>query len=105
MSEVEIEALRLKVTTPPEPVEVLIKNDPIEGSDVTPVIESEVEQNHPATDGSMEVTHELHQNNDTWRISRMMQENSSDPIPSLRGIDALKVESTVSEINDSVILG
>ena len=65
MSEVEIEALRLKVTTPPEPVEVLIKNDPIEGSDVTPVIESEVEQNHPVTDGSMEVTHELHQNNDT----------------------------------------
>ena len=101
LSEVEIEALRLKVTTPPEPVEVLIKNDPIEGSDVTPVIESEVEQNHPATDGSMEVTHELHQNNDTQRISRMMQENSSDPIPSLRGIDALKVESTVSEINDS----
>ena len=31
----------------------------------------------------------------------MMQENSSDPIPSLRGIDALKAESTVSEINDS----
>ena len=30
----------------------------------------------------------------------MIQENSSDPIPSLRGIDALKVESTVSEIND-----
>ena len=44
---------------------MLIKNDPIEGSDVTPVIESEVEQNHPAADGSMEVTHELHQNNDT----------------------------------------
>ena len=65
MSEVEIEALRLKVTTPQEPVEVLIKNEPIEGSDVTPVIESEVEQNHPATDGSMEVTQELHQNNDT----------------------------------------
>ena len=29
----------------------------------------------------------------------MIEENSSDPIPSLRGIDALKVKTTVSQIN------
>ena len=32
----------------------------------------------------------------------MMQENSSDPIPSVRGIEALKVKSTVSEVNDII---
>ena len=32
----------------------------------------------------------------------MIEENSSDPIPSLRGIDALKVKTTVSEINDII---
>ena len=31
-----------------------------------------------------------------------MQENSSDPIPSLQGIDALKVKNTVSEINNII---
>ena len=31
-----------------------------------------------------------------------MQENSSDPIPSVRGIEALKVKSTVSEVNDII---
>ena len=31
----------------------------------------------------------------------MMHENSSNPIPSLRDIDALKVKSTVSEVNDN----
>ena len=33
-------------------------------------------------------TDELHQNNDAQRIRRMMLENRSGPIPSLRGIDA-----------------
>ena len=32
----------------------------------------------------------------------MRQENSSDPIASLRGIDALKVKNTVSEISDII---
>ena len=31
-----------------------------------------------------------------------MQENSSDPIPSLQSIDALKCKSTVSEVNDII---
>ena len=31
-----------------------------------------------------------------------MQENSSDPIPSLQGIDALKCKSTVSKVNDII---
>ena len=39
MPKVKIEALRRKVTTPQETVEVLIKNDPVECSDVTSVIE------------------------------------------------------------------
>ena len=30
----------------------------------------------------------------------MMHENSSDPIPSLQGTDALKAKSTISEVND-----
>ena len=30
----------------------------------------------------------------------MMQENSSDPIPSLRGIDLFEVKNIVSEVND-----
>ena len=38
-SKVEIQTLRRKVTTTQETVEVLIENDPVEGSDVTPVIE------------------------------------------------------------------
>ena len=91
LSEVEIEAWRWKVTTPQEPVEGLIENDPADGSDVTPVIEIGVEQNHPGVDGGMEGTDELHQNGDTHRIRRMMQKNSSDPIPSLQVIDVLKV--------------
>ena len=49
----------------------------------------------------MEGTDELHQNDDTQQI-RMMKENSSDPIPSLGGIDALKVKSTVFEVNDVI---
>ena len=58
---------------------MLIENDPVEGSDVTPVIDVRVEENHPATDGGMEGT-----------------------IPLLRRIDALKVKSTVSEVNDII---
>ena len=50
----------------------------------------------------MEGTEELHQTNDTKRTRRMMQENSSDPISSLLYIDALEVESTVSEVNDII---
>ena len=99
MSEVEIQALRRKVTTPQEAIEVLIEYDPVEGSGVTPVTEVGVEQNHPAADGAMEGTDELHQNDDTQSIRTMIQENSRDPIPSLRGVDLLKVKSTVSEIN------
>ena len=64
LSEVKIEALRRKLMTPQELVEVLIENEPIDGSDITPVIE-------------------LNQNGDTQRIRIMMQENSNDPIPSL----------------------
>ena len=101
-SEVEIEALRRKVTTPQEIAEVLIENDPVEDSDVTPVIQTGVEKNHPAADGGMEETDELHLNDDSQRKRRMMQENSSDPTSSLRGIDALKVKSTVSEVNDII---
>ena len=50
----------------------------------------------------MEETDELHQNDDTQRKRRIMQENSSDAIYSLRGIEALKVKSTVSEVNDII---
>ena len=51
----------------------------------------------------MEGTDELHQKDDTQRIRSMMQENSSDPtIPSLRGIDALKVKGAISEVNDII---
>ena len=50
----------------------------------------------------MEGTDELHQNDDTKRIRGIMQENSSDLIPSLRGINALKVKSAVSEVNDII---
>ena len=64
---------------------MLIENSPVEGSDVTPVIKIGVEQNHPAADGGMVRTNELHQNDDTQRISIIMQENS-----------------TVSEINDII---
>ena len=78
---------------------MLTENDPIEGSDETLEIEIGVEQNPLAADGGMEGTDELHQNDNTQRIKRMNHENSSDPIPSLRGIDALEVESTVSEVN------
>ena len=49
----------------------------------------------------MEEAGELHQS-DTQKIIRMMQENSRDPIPSLQGMDALKVESIVSEVNDII---
>ena len=48
LSEVEIEALRKKVTIPQETVKELIENDPVEYSDVTTVIENGLEQNHPA---------------------------------------------------------
>ena len=47
-SEVEIEALRKKVTIPQETVKELIENDLVEYSDVTTVIENGLEQNHPA---------------------------------------------------------
>ena len=79
MSEVEIEALRGKVTTPRETVEALIGNDLVEGSDVTPEIETGLEQNYHAPVGG------LHQNDHKQRLRRTMQENSTDPIPSLRG--------------------
>ena len=101
LSEVETEALRRKVLILQETVEVLIENDSIEGSDVTPVIVIGVEQHHPAAEGGMEGADELHQHYYTLRI-RIMQENSCNPIPSLRGIDALKVKSTVSEINNII---
>ena len=91
-----------KVTNPQESVKMLIGNDQVEGSVVTSVIEIGLEQNHPAADGSMEGTHELHQNDDTQIMTRMMQENDSDPIPSLRGIDALKVKSIASEVNEII---
>ena len=102
MSKVEIEALRQNVTTLQETVKVLIGNDPIEGSDVTSVIEIEVEPNHPAADGGMEATNKLHQNDNTQRIRRMMKKNSSDPIPSLQGINALKIKTAVSGVNDII---
>ena len=101
LSEFEIEDLRQNVTTPQKPFEVLIENDPVEGSDVTPVIEIGVEQNQPVVDGGMEENDELHQNDDAQRI-RMMQENSSGPVRSVRGIDTLKVKSTVSKVNDII---
>ena len=85
LSEVEMDALRRKVLTLQETVEVLIENDPVEGSDVTPVIVIGVEQNHPAAEGGMEGADELHQHYFTQRI-RTMQENSCNPMPSLRGI-------------------
>ena len=47
-----------------------------------------------------ERTDELHQNDDTQGIRRMMQGSSNNLIPSLRGIDALKVKGTVSEFSD-----
>ena len=72
MSEVEIEALSRKVTTPQEATEVLIEYDPVEGSDVAPVIEVGVQQNNPAADGAMEGTDELHQNDDTQSIRTMI---------------------------------
>ena len=50
----------------------------------------------------MEGTEELHQTDDTKKTRRMMQECSSDPISSLLDIDALEVESTVSEVNDII---
>ena len=77
---------------------MLIENYPIEGSDITPVTEIG-EQNHPAAEGDMEGTDELHPNNDTQRIGRMMQGNSSDPIPSRRRIDALKVKGATSLVS------
>ena len=63
--EIEIEAFRRKVRTPKEPVKMLIENDPVEGSNETSEIEIGVEKNHPAADGGMEGTDELHQNDDT----------------------------------------
>ena len=44
---------------------MLTENDPVEGSDVTHVIEIGVEQNHPEADGGMERPLGLHQNDDT----------------------------------------
>ena len=54
------------------------------------------------SDSDMEGTEELHQTDDTKKTRRMMQEYSSDPISSLLDIDALEVESTVSEVNDII---
>ena len=65
LSEIEIEAFRRKVRTPQEPAKMLIENDPVEGSNETSEIEIGVEKNHPAADGGMEGTDELHQNDDT----------------------------------------
>ena len=48
---------------------MLIENDPVEGSDVTSVLEIGVEKNHPEADVGMEWTDELHQNDDTQRIT------------------------------------
>ena len=59
-SEVEIEALRQNLTTLQEPVEMLIENDPVEGSYMTPLLGIGVEQNHSANDGGMEEIDELH---------------------------------------------
>ena len=81
---------------------MLIENGPVECSDVTPGTEIGLEKNHPKDDGDKEGTDELHQIDDTQRIRRMMQENSSDPIPSLRGIDVLKVKSTSSDVNNTI---
>ena len=41
---------------------MLIENDPVGGSDVTPLFEIGVEKNHPTADGGMEGTDDLHQN-------------------------------------------
>ena len=68
LSEIEIEPLRRKLTTPQEIAEVLIETDPVEGSDVTTVTETGVEQNHPAANVGMEGTDELHENDDNQRI-------------------------------------
>ena len=46
----------------------MIENDPVEGFDVTPVIEIGVQQNQSAADSGTEGTDELHQNDDTQRI-------------------------------------
>ena len=94
--------MRQSLATLQEPVEVLIENDPVEGSYVTPLLGIGAEQNRPADDGGMEETDELHQNDDTQGIRRMMQGSSNNLIPSLRGIDALKIKSTVSEFNDII---
>ena len=56
---------------PQETVEVMIENCSVEGSDVTPIIEIGVEQNHPTADGGTEETDELAQIDDTHRIRRM----------------------------------
>ena len=95
-------SLMPKVSTPQEPVEVLTENDAVEGSDITPVIESVVERDHSAADGGIEGTDQLHQSENTQRIREMMHKNSNDFITSLRGIDALKVKSTVSEVDDII---
>ena len=102
LPEFKIAALRRKVINQQKPIDVLIENDSVERSDATPVIEIRVEQNHPVADGGMEGNDELHQNDNTQRIRRMMQGNSSDPIPLEGGIDALKVKSTVSEVSDII---
>ena len=51
---------------------MLIENSSDESSDVTPVIEIRLEQNHLVADGGMEGTYELHENDDTQRMRRMM---------------------------------
>ena len=48
------------MSIPEEPIEVLIENDPVDGSDIAPVIEIGVEQNHSAVDGGMDGTDDLH---------------------------------------------
>ena len=50
-SEVEIETLRQNLATLQEPVDVLVENDPVKCSYVTPQHGIGVEQNHPDDDG------------------------------------------------------
>ena len=58
--------------TPQETVEVMIENCPVEGSDVTSIIEIGVEQNHLTANGGTKETNELAQTDYTHRIKRMI---------------------------------
>ena len=53
-------------------IEVTIKTFPVEGFDVTSIIEIGVEQNHLTANGGTEKTNELAQTDDTHRIKRMI---------------------------------